>query len=121
MYVIYIYWVGNIVLLSDWCRTVGSPYLQHSSANVLTFLNQSESLYRNFTVHRCKFKKCYFCFKYKQKTQYGNIICENTQEKLYQCEKCNKKTFDPDCYRRHKNLSSYDCQIIKDCQSFYKE
>ena len=83
---------------------------------MLTFLNQSESLYRNFTVHRCKFKKCYFCFKYKQKTQYGNIICENTQEKLHQCEKCNKKTFDSDCYRRHKNLSSYDCQIIKDCQ-----
>ena len=72
-------------------------------------------LHRNFTVHRCKFKKCYMCYNYRQKTQYGNIFCENAKEKIFQCEKCKKRTYDPDCYERHKILTSYNCKIIKVC------
>ena len=78
---------------------------------------QSDFPNRNFTVHRCKFKKCYMCFNYRKKTQYGNIFCANAIEKIFQCGKCKKKTYDPDCFQRHKMLSSYDCQIIKVCQS----
>lgn len=57
------------------------------------------------------------CFNYRKKTQYGNIFCANAIEKIFQCGKCKKKTYDPDCFQRHKMLSSYDCQIIKVCQN----